>query len=167
MNIKQKQSGFIVIEVLLIAIVALVILLVVWLIYDHNSSPSAVITQRQKYIDKTISGLNEDNYQTFGTTLYHRGYLTTSLYNTTQSLINSYANSSFGSNPAYSKLICVDEVPSSYSYGSVNVGSDGNSATIAVNVYEPGSDSPIPYTADWVKTNGSWQINNASCLPTN
>ncbi|MGD0284525.1 MAG: hypothetical protein ABSB12_02950 [Candidatus Saccharimonadales bacterium] len=158
------NSGFTVVEIVLIVAAAVLICAVGYIVFSHNDeTASQIILQRQQYIDKNISNLSIQNYTSLGTSLYKQGYLTTSLYLTTQSLINDFTNGDFNSNPAYNKMICVDQIPSSYSYGLANISSDGNAATISVNVFVPGSVSHVPYTGYWVNTNGTWQLNDIDC----
>jgi hypothetical protein len=160
----KNTHGFAVSESLLISAAVIFMVASGWLVYNHyDKSNAALVLQRQQYIDKYISGITLRNYASFGSSLNNRGYLTTSLYSTTQSLINGYTDGSFDSNPAYSKIICVDEIPSYYTYGAVNVSSSGNTATITVKVFTAGSVTPTPYTAYWVNTDGTWQLNNVQC----
>lgn len=150
----------------ILVIIASIALIIVfgWVLFGQsNESDSALILSRQQYIDRYISSINFENYTAFGNTLYSRGYLTTTLYNTTESLINNYTAGDFSSSPAYSTLICVSQIPKSYSYGTAKVSADGNSATLPVNVYDQNSTPPVSYTADWVNANGSWKLNNAAC----
>lgn len=161
---KYKESGFTIIETLVVAAVIVIIIAIGVGLYGHyHNSSASTILHRQEHIDKNISDLSVNNYQSFGTNLYNGGYLTPSLYKTTQSLTSSYSNGTFSSNPAYSAVICVDEIPNSYTYGPVNINSSDNTATVQVNVFIPGSLSPVKYIASWVNSNGSWQLNNAIC----
>lgn len=160
----RNAQGFAIPETIVIIAAVIFIVITGWIVYGHyDKTDATIILQRQQSIDKYISDITEQNYGSFGTTLYKRGYLTTSLYNTTQSLINNYAEGTFSSNPAYDKIICVDQVPGSYTYGTVTLSSSGDTATVPVNVFTPGSINPTPYKAYWVKNNGTWQLNNAEC----
>jgi hypothetical protein len=160
----KNTSGFTLFEIVLIIAAVVFIGIVGYIAFSHNDkTPAGIIMQKQQYIDKDISNLTIENYTSFGTSLYKHGYLTTSLYDTTQSLINDFTNGDFNNNPAYNNIICVDQLPSSYTYGLANVSSDGDTATIRVNVFTPGSISHTPYTAYWVNTDGSWQLNNVTC----
>ncbi|HUD07339.1 MAG TPA: hypothetical protein VMR34_05640 [Candidatus Saccharimonadales bacterium] len=163
-KVYKNTHGFSVPEIAIIAVGVGLLILVGWVVYNHfDDSDSAVILRKQQYIDKYISGLNVGDYTSFGSSLYNQGYLTFSLYTTTQSLINSYSEGSFGNNTAYSKIICVDLIPKSYTYGTVEINSNGNTATLPIDVFTPTSISPTKYTADWLKNNGTWQLNNAEC----
>jgi hypothetical protein len=165
MSIRLKNnSGFTLFEIILIIAAAVFVSIVGYIAFNHtNETAAEIILQRQQYIDKNISNLNIQNYTSLGASLYKHGYLTTSLYNTTQSLINSFTNGNFNSNSAYGNMVCVDQVPSSYTYGLVNVSNNGNTATIPINVFVPNSISHTPYTGYWVNTNGTWQLNNVIC----
>lgn len=153
----MPETTIIIIAVCIIAGIGLVVH------KQYDKTGAALILQRQQYVDRAIKGINVENYDSFANSLNNKGYLTSSLYTTTQSLIDSYAAGSFSSNPAYNKIICVDDVPSSYEYGAVKINSSGTSATVKVNVFVPDSLSSTPYEAYWVNTNGSWQLNNVSC----
>lgn len=160
----KSPRGFAVLEIMVVIAAVVLIAIVGSVVLSHyNKSDATLILQRQQAIDKHIHDLTIQNYGSLGTSLNKRGYLTPSLYLATQSLISSYTGGDFSSNPAYSKLICVGQIPSSFTYGAVTVGSSGDTATIPVNVFVPGSTTATPYTADWVKTNGTWQLNNAAC----
>jgi hypothetical protein len=163
-KLHKNKHGFVAPEMTLILVVTILIIVVGWLVYQHyDKTNAAIILQRQQHIDKSISDLSLRNYTSFGTSLYKGGYLTTSLYNTTQSLISSYSDGNFDSNPAYAKIICIDEIPGAYSYGTATVSTNSTTATIPVKVFVPGSTTATPYTAYWVNTNGTWQLNNVTC----
>lgn len=157
----QKDKGFTLIETIGVLAIAIIIAVVAIFIGHIGNSPSDVILSRQRYIDKYISHLSVSDYNSLGTTLYHEGYITTTLYQTTQSLISSYSSNSLESNPSYSQIICVDEIPHDFTYGAVNI--SNNKASVPVNLFLFGSFNPIKYTAYWVNNNGTWQLNNTSC----
>lgn len=164
-KLKYKDiNGFTAVETTLILTAIIFIGVVGWIVYSHyNKSNSSLILNRQEYVDKYISDITQQNYTSFGTSLYQRGYLTSSLYNTTQSLISSFTSGSLSSNPAYSKLICIDSIPSYYTYGRVSIASNGDTASIPVSVFALGSKTPTPYVAYWVKINSVWKLNDAKC----
>jgi hypothetical protein len=163
-KLNTSKAGFSLPEATLITAAVVVVIVVGWLVYGrYDQSNGAIILQRQQYIDEYISHLSLDNYTDFGSSLYKRGYLTTPLYNITQSLTNSFADGSFTSNPSYATIVCIDYVPKTYAYGEVSVNSTASAATIPVKVFMPGSPTPTSYTAYWVHTNGNWQLNNVDC----
>lgn len=162
---KQKSArGFIVPEFVLVGVGVVLVAVAGWVVYRHyNQSDAQQILGRQQAIDRAISGLSIRTYNTFGNTLYKKGYLTTSLYNTTQSLINSFASGDFSSDPAYNSLICVDHVPSSFRYGPVSINNEDTAASLPVKVYVPDSPNQTNYTAHWVNNDGTWRMDSAEC----
>jgi hypothetical protein len=157
----NNTEGFSTVEFILAGVIILIVLVVGWLVLNSNNSPSKIILSKQKHIDSVVSKINQNNYETLANQLYHGGYITKSLYNTTESLISSYNNNSLASNSAYSTMICVSYIPNKFSYSKVQLNSS-SSANLGVNVYIPYISTPTKYSADWV-LNGSWQLNSVSC----
>ena len=162
-KLHSNTAGFTVVEVAITITVFLLIVLIGFAYSNSHQTNASLILQRQKYIDKYVHNLNLQNYSSFANTLYKNGYLTTSLFKTTQSLTNSYSNDTLGSNPSYSQIICVQQIPSSFTYGPVNVSASGITATLPVKVFTLDDSNPTPYVASWTKINGNWQLNNATC----
>jgi hypothetical protein len=163
-KIIKYLKGFFTPQIAVLVSVALITGIVGWVIYNHyGKSPAAIVLERQQYIDKVVSGVNFQNYSSLSTTLYKKGYITASLYGTTTSLSNSYTNGTVSSNPAYDQYICVDQVPSSFTYGAATLGSSENTAILPVNVFVPNDISPTRYSASWVNVDGTWKLNSANC----
>lgn len=160
-KLKINQLGFSIFETILSLLVLLVLIVIISAIFSYEYSPSHIILSRQTTIDQSISNLNQSNYQSLAKNLYVKGYITNSLYTTTESLINSFSTNTFSSNPAYSDLICVDQIPHNFSYGQVTI--NGNTASLPVNLYLYDQLNPIKYIAKWTNKNGLWQLNSVSC----
>jgi len=126
-------------------------------------SDSSLVLQRQQYIDNYIAAnTSEDWTAAYYAPLYQSGYLSTKLYNVLQAEAdedNNEPNSS--ANPAYDELICINELPSSYTYGTITL--SGTTAALPISDYVSGSTIPTHFIASWIKTNGVWQLNYSAC----
>ena len=167
MSHRQNAAGFTSLESLIAIGIVLLIFLVGWGVYTHYyNSNSAQILHRQEYIDKYITLKASQKYSAtyYNGLLYRQGYITSSLYHAVQTYItDENADTSDTSTIITNITKCIGQIPDSYQYGVVSVSSDGDTATIPVKVFEFGSNTPIPVTANWVNTDGSWQLNSAGC----
>lgn len=189
-KLQKDESGFSIVEITLVGIIAVLIVLVGWLIYKDNhkttattatktaattatttkSAPQsnpALILQRQEYIDTYINANTSQNYTAaYYASLYNNGYITKSEHNAIQTGSGKYtvgsANDS-NANPAYIKLVCVNNLPTSYNYTLPTISSNSKSATIVVTEDLSDSSSTPSFTANWVNTNGVWQLNSVNC----
>lgn len=159
-NIKNS-SGFTMIEAAIIGAVLVVIVIVTLVVYSHDHSPQAIILNRQKAIDNYVKHLSISDYSSFGSSLYSKGLITTSLYNIVQSLSTSYSYGNLTANPYYG-LICVYEPPSAFTYGPVSLNSTAK-GSLNVNVFTSGSLSSVPYKVNWVENGNTWQLNSVQC----
>lgn len=185
----KDESGFSVVEITLIGVIAVLIVLVGWLIYKDNhkttttttktaattttttksapqSNPAQVL-QRQEYIDTYINANTSQNYTAaYYTSLYSKGYITKSEHNVIQAGAGKYTVGSAtdtNANPAYIKLVCVNNLPSSYIYTLPIISSNSKTATVMVTEDLSNNSSTPSFTANWVNNNGVWQLNNVNC----
>lgn len=132
-----------------------------------TTSDSTLILQRQQYIDNYISTSPSQSFTAaYYTTLYDQGYISTSLNGIIQAGTSKYtvgSSTNPNANPAYEEVICVNQLPDSYTYESPTVSAESTSATVEVSDYFSGSTTATPFTANWVKNNGVWQLNSSSC----
>jgi hypothetical protein len=181
---QNNELGFSPIELILVVVIVVLVVLVGVLVYKDNNktkttattttntkanivandtSPQpdpALVLQRQEHVDSYINANTSSNYTAaYYTNLYNQGYISKSEYNTIQSGVGKYNSST---NTAYAKLICSNELPTSYSYAIPTISSNGITATIKMGeTFSSGSTSNI--TENWVVNNNVWQLNSSNC----
>jgi hypothetical protein len=183
---RKNESGFGAVEIIVVVAIVILIIAVGWLIKDNSKTKTpttttsttksvtseppqsnpALVLQRQEYVDNYIGASNKDYTAAYYTSLYNNGYITKSAYDLVQSDASKYtAGSSTAStgNPAYNKLICVKQLPSSFTYTLPVISSNSESATVSVTESFSNSSTTSQFTANWVGTNGVWQFNGMDC----